>query len=418
MGPDSIAILSAAPECIRNGDVHYAYRQDSNFYYLTGFPEPEAIAVFITDAHASRYLLFNRPHNKIAETWDGKRAGQEGAREIYLADASYVFTEFQEKLSSLLQGKKKLFYTYGHHTALDQQITDCMNYLRSKTRSGFAAPVETVEVDFLLHEQRLIKSEAEIALMRKAAAISSVAHARAMKACKPGMMEYELEAELLHEFTRQGSRALAYECIIGSGENSCVLHYRANQKEMLADDMVLIDAGCEYDHYASDITRTFPVNGRFSPEQRAIYAVVLQAQLKAIEQVKPGNTSEQIHDVATQEITAGLVELGLLKGSVERLIERNAHMPFYMHNTGHWLGMDVHDVGSYKLQGKSRPLKAGMVLTVEPGIYIASDTKNVDARWWNIGVRIEDDVLVTANGYEVLSTAPKEIEAIETLMKR
>jgi Xaa-Pro aminopeptidase len=416
MGPDSIAIFSAAPECYRNGDVHYAYRQNSDFYYLTGFPEPEAIAVLITEHHASRFILFNRPRDKTAELWNGKRAGQEGAREIYLADASYDIHEFKAKLPSLLEGKKKMYYTYGHDKALDHEMTECLNYLRSKSRSGVAVPAEIVETDFPLHELRLIKSESEIELMRKAAAISSVAHARAMKVCRPGMKEYELEAEILYEFTRQGSRAPAYECIVGAGENSCILHYRDNQAEMRDGEVVLIDAGCEYDHYASDITRTFPVNGRFSPEQREVYEVVLRAQLKAIEQVKPGNTADQVHETAVKEITAGLVKLGLLKGSVEKLIERNAHTVFYMHHTGHWLGMDVHDVGTYRFKGKARPLQAGMVLTVEPGIYIAAGMKGVDERWWNIGVRIEDDVLVTHDGCEVLSTAPKEIADIENIM--
>lgn len=417
LGDGNIAIIAAAPECIRNGDVHYAYRQNSNFYYLTGFPEPEAIAVFVPGCSQGEYILFNRPRDTSAEIWNGKRAGQEGARENYGADQSYPIQEFGKVIAELLQNRKQLYYTMGSHLSLDEQLLACVNEIRGKPRTGIAAPTVFVDLAALIHEMRLFKSTAEITLMREAAKISGKAHCRAMQICQPGMMEYQLEAEIAHEFIRSGSRTPAYESIVGGGANSCVLHYRDNSEKLRDGDMVLIDAGCEYHCYASDVTRTFPVNGRFSPEQRAIYECVLTAQLAAIDLVRPGTRWDKIQQTVVRILTKGLVALGLLQGNVEKLIKKQAYHQFYMHQFGHWLGMDVHDVGSYRINNTWRPLEPGMVLTVEPGIYIAPHTQGVAEKWWNIGVRIEDDVLVIADGCEVLSTnAPKTVAEIEQMM--
>jgi Xaa-Pro aminopeptidase len=402
---------------MRNGEYEYPFRPNSDFYYLTGFEEPEAIAVLAPKRSEGEFILFNRPRHREKEIWEGPRAGQTGARKLYGANQAFAIEEFAEKLPDLLAGRKEIYCLLGVNPAFDDILFAAANKVRGRIRSGVSYPVALIDVGDLLHEMRLIKSASEIKLMRKAAEISAAAHIRAMKACKPGIQEYQLEAELLYEFQRKGARHPAYTSIVGSGANTCILHYTANNQTIKNGSLVLIDAGSEYQYYASDITRTFPANGKFSPEQGAVYNVVLEAQQAVIDLIKAGLPWEKMHETALRVLTKGLVGLGLLRGSVNELLAKQAYLPFYMHRTGHWLGLDVHDVGHYAIQGKWRKLQAGMVLTVEPGIYISSDIKNVPARWHNIGVRIEDDVLVTSKGCEVLSRkVPKTIAEIEALM--
>lgn len=419
MGAGSIALISSAPECIRTGDCEYPYRPDSEFYYLTGFTEPEAIAVLIPGRPQGEFILFNRKRDPAKEVWTGRRMGQEGVIKNYGADEAFPIDEFPQKLTELLLGQTRICFCIGRYPAFDQQIMDAINKLTSKVRMGVVAPREFVNLEEWLHPMRQIKSVAEIETMRQAAKISSKAHQRAMKFCKPGIFEYQLEAELQYEFYKNGSRASAYNSIVGGGENSCILHYNENNALLNDGDLVLIDAGCEFEQYASDITRIFPVNGRFTNEQRAIYELVLSAQLAGIEAAKPDNTFDAVHEASLKTLVAGLVKLGLLQGNVKNLIEEKAYMPFYMHRTSHWLGLDTHDVGTYKEGDHWCHLEPGMVLTVEPGIYIAANTPNVDKKWWNIGVRIEDDVLITKDGCDVLSAdAPKTVHEIESLMAK
>lgn len=418
MGAKSIAIIPSASVTYRNADAEYPFRQHSDFYYLTGFEEPEAVAVFLPQRKTGEYILFNQARHRDEEIWTGYRAGQEGARKHYLADEAFPISSFEEKLPELLQDCEEVYYTLGIDVAFDQKIMRAINKIRRKIRNGMSPPLTFMDVSDVLHEMRLIKSAAEIELMRKAATISAEAHKRVMQYCKPGMYEYELEAELVHEFQRNGARFVAYNSIVGSGANACILHYTHNNKKIENNSLVLVDAGCEYQNYASDITRTFPANGTFSAEQAAIYDIVLAAQMAAIDTVKPGALWSAAQDIIVQIITQGLLDLGILQGSLPELIEKQAYLPFYMHKSGHWLGLDVHDVGYYKIDNQWRKLEAGMVLTVEPGIYISSDIPNVDKRWHNIGVRIEDDVLVTTKNNEVLSyKAPKTIKDIEAIMK-
>lgn len=415
MGHDAIAILPTSPEHARNRDVAYPYRPDSDFYYLTGFPEPQAVAVLVPGRGHGEYLLFCRDRDPEMETWHGRRAGPQGAVERFAADDAFPIGDIDDILPGLLEGRERVFYTMGVVPEFDQRVIAWVNRIRSQSRAGQRTPDEFVSLDHFLHDMRLYKSRAEIKIMRQAANIAARAHQRAMRLCRPGMMEYELEAEFLHEFRRAGGEP-AYPSIVGSGENGCILHYTENAARLEDGALVLIDAGVEHQYYASDITRTFPVNGRFSPAQRAIYELVLGAQRAAIEEVYPGNTWNAPHDAAVKVLTRGLVRLGLLKGRPAALIKEQAYRRFYMHRTGHWLGMDVHDVGDYKVGGEWRVLEPGMVLTVEPGLYIAAG-RGVARKWWNIGVRIEDDVLVTRDGYDVLSkAAPKTVEDIEALM--
>lgn len=412
-----IAILPAAPVRMRNRDVEYPYRPDSDFYYLTGFPEPDAVAVLIPERPQGEYVLFCRERDPKMEQWNGYRAGLEGACDIYGADDAFPINDLDEILPGLLENRERVFYTMGADPAFDQRVVKWLNLVRERVRSGVTAPGEFVTLQHHLHEMRLIKSPAEIRLMRKAAQISAGAHRRAMRVCRPGMDEYQLEAELIHEFMVNGARAPAYPSIVGSGANGCILHYIDNSATMQDGDLVLIDAGAEYGCYASDITRTFPVNGRYSKEQRAVYDIVLAAQAAAIEQVRPGNHWNDPHEAAARVLTEGLVELGLLKGKTEELVQEQAYQPYYMHRTGHWLGMDVHDVGDYKVDGEWRLLEPGMVLTVEPGLYLSADIPGLARRWHNIGIRIEDDVLVTREGNEVLSRdVPKDADEVEQLM--
>ncbi len=417
IGAEGVVIIPSANEIIRNNDARFPFRQNSDFYYLTGFDEPEAVAVLAPKRKGGEFILFNRVRNREHEIWDGPRAGQQGAKKIYGADESYPIEKFPEMLVELLAGRTSVHYPVGSNMAFDRLIIKSLNEIRAKIRSGSQSPVELVDVLPSLHEMRLIKSSAEIALMQKAVDITAGAHLRAMQACEPGKYEYELEAELMYEFVRNGALSPAYTSIVGSGRNSCILHYIANNKKIASGDVVLIDAGAEYQNYAADITRTFPANGKFTPEQRDIYQLVLDAQLAAIKTVKPGAAWPAAQQVIVKTITQGLIDLKILKGRLSTLLEKQAYLPFYMHKSGHWLGLDVHDVGRYRIGDKWRSLQPGMVLTVEPGIYISSDIPGVHKRWHNIGVRIEDDVLVTKKGCDVLSKdIPKEVADIEAIM--
>lgn len=416
LGDDSIAILPAAPEKIRNRDVAYRYRQDSDFYYLTGFAEPEAVVALIPGRNQAEFVLFCRERNREQEIWHGARAGLEGACTDYGADDAYPITDLDDILPGLLENRERIYYTMGNDTVFDQRVLGWVNQVRGKARSGIHAPEQFVSLNNILHDMRLYKSRDEISLLRRAAAISANAHVRAMRSCRPGTTEFQIEAELIHEFMRQGAHSAAYPSIVGSGANSCVLHYIDNTRELEDGDILLIDAGAEYESYASDVTRTFPVNGRYSSQQRAVYEVVLAAQLAAIDAVRPGNHWAQPHEAAVGVLTEGLVALGILKGKPKTLIKEKAYSRYFMHKTGHWLGLDVHDVGDYKVGEEWRLLEPGMVMTVEPGLYFPPQ-KGLARKWWNTGVRIEDDVLVTKAGHEVLSSdAPKGITEIEALM--
>lgn len=416
VGPTALVLLPAAPSVTRNADYEFPYRQNSDFYYLTGFEEPEAIMVLAPKRPQGEFILFNRPRHREKEIWEGPRAGQDGARKKHGAEQAFPIQDFAEKLPELLIGRKEVYYQMGINKDVDRILLGAMHELRGKVRKGISYPTTLMDLGEIIHEMRLIKSPAEIQIMRKAANIAADAHIRAMKTCKPGMNEYQIEAEILYEFQRQGARYPAYTSIVGSGPNSCILHYNSNNKVIKDGSLVLIDAGAEYQNYASDITRTFPANGKFSKEQQAIYQLVLDAQTATINIIKAGLPWEKMHETAVKVLTQGLIKLGLLRGNLKTLIANKAYTPFYMHHTGHWLGLDVHDAGRYAFDNKWRKLEPGMVLTVEPGIYISSDLK-VPSRWHNIGVRIEDDVLVTAKGHEVLSKkVPKTIAAIEALM--
>ncbi len=412
-----IGILPAAPARRRNGDVEFPYRPDSNLFYLTGFPEPEAVLVLVPGRPHGEYLLFCREKDPKMETWHGRRTGLEGACEIFGADDAFPIADLDDILPGLLENRERVYYTIGLDLEFDQRLVGWVNRVRSRHRAGITAPHEFIALTDLIHELRLRKGPSEIKIMRQAAALSAEAHRRAMRACRPGMREYELEAALLHAFTRGGSRSPAYPCIVGGGANACILHYTANNEVLKDGDLVLIDAGAEYRGYASDITRTFPVNGRFSPLQRMVYEVVLAAQHAAIDKMRPGNAWNEPHEAAVRVLTKGLVALGILKGRPSRLVKDEAYKPYFMHRTGHWLGMDVHDVGDYKIDDQWRILEPGMVMTAEPGLYLAAGTRGLPKRYWNIGIRIEDDVLITRDGHEVLTAAaPKTVADIEAHM--
>ena len=419
IGYGNIAVVATANVALRNRDSEYAFRPDSDFYYLTGFAEPEAVAVFIPGKRAqeSRYILFCRERDPLKEVWNGRRAGQEGVLRDYGADEAYPIGELAEKMGQFLENRQSLYYAVGKEAAFDQQVMSWRARVLEKTRAGVQAPSQFIAIETIIHEMRLIKDRSEVALMRQAAQISAQAHCRAMRLCRPGMQEFQLEAELLHEFTRHGSRAPAYNSIVAGGENGCILHYTENSAELKTGDLLLIDAGCELGYYASDITRTFPVNGRFSAAQRALYEVVLAAQHAAIAQVKPGKRWHEPHAAAVRVLTAGLLKLGILKGTLTTALKEESYRRFYMHRTGHWLGMDVHDVGDYRVAGAWRKFEPGMVLTVEPGLYIPPGSRGVAKKWWNIGIRIEDDLLVTATSHEILTRGvPKSVAEIEALM--
>lgn len=418
MEANSIAIVPTASETVRNRDVEHPFRQDSDFYYLSGFAEANACLVLIPGREEGEYILFCQDKNPEMEIWTGRRVGPEGAAIDYYADQAYPIEAIDTVLPDLIEGKNRIYSSIGANTAFDNQLTSWVNQVKAKVRKGAQVPHEYSNLDYLLHEMRLVKSTAEIELMQKAADISAIAHCRAMQIAKAGCYEYQLEAEILHEFTHAGSRWPAYPSIVGGGDNACILHYTNNDAQINDGDLVLIDAGCELDYYAADITRTFPVNGQFNPEQKALYELVLKAQLAAIDEVKPGNSWNAGHEAAVKVLVTGLLELGLLEGEAEQIIADESYRKFYMHRTGHWLGMDVHDVGEYRIDKEWRPLKPGMALTVEPGLYIAPDCEEVEERWRGIGIRIEDDVVVTEEGCLVLSQqVPKQVAEIEALMK-
>jgi len=415
VGNDGIAILPSAPVRVRSRDVEYRYRQDSDFYYLSGFAEPESVIVLAPGRENGEYILFCRERNRRKEQWDGSRAGPAGVVDSYLADDAFPIDDIDDILPGILETRERVFYTMGAYAEFDQRMTEWVKSLRQRESSGVHAPHEFIALDHLLHDMRLYKSRAEISAMRKAAKIAVKAHSRAMAVVRPGLYEYEVEAEFIHEFRRHDA-CNSYAPIVGTGANTCTLHYVENNAELKDGDLLLIDAGCEFDYYASDVTRTLPVNGRFSPEQRAVYEIVLEAQLAAIEKTVQGNHWNDPHDAAVRVITKGLRKIGLLKGSLPKLIKDQAYSEFFMHRTGHWLGMDVHDVGDYKVGDEWRFLEPGMVTTIEPGIYIPA-SRRVPAKWRNIGVRIEDDVAVTNNGPDVLSKGlAKEADDIEKLM--
>ncbi|WPM26454.1 Xaa-Pro aminopeptidase [Pseudomonas sp. P1B16] len=418
MVPNSIAILPAAAVAIRNRDVEHVYRQDSDFQYLSGFPEPEAVIALIPGREHGEYVLFCRERNPEREQWEGLRAGQEGAVRDFGADDAFPITDIDEILPGLIEGRERVYSAMGSNPEFDRRLMDWINVIRSKARLGAQPPNEFVALDHLLHDMRLYKSAAEVKVMCAAAEISARAHVRAMQACRAGLHEYSLEAELDYEFRKGGAKMPAYGSIVAAGRNGCILHYQQNDAPLKDGDLVLIDAGCEIDCYASDITRTFPVSGRFSPEQKAIYELVLKAQAAAFAEIAPGKHWNHAHEATVQVITEGLVALGLLKGDVQGLIESEAYRAFYMHRAGHWLGMDVHDVGEYKVGGQWRVLEPGMALTVEPGIYIAADNQAVAKKWRGIGIRIEDDVVVTRQGCEILTSGvPRTVTEIEALMQ-
>jgi len=418
MGEGSVAILPAASVAIRNRDVEFPFRQDSDFQYLSGFPEPEAVIVLIPGRKHGEFVLFCRERDLQMETWNGKRAGQLGACEIYGADDSFPISDIDDILPGMLEGCERVYYTMGAQPEFDQHMMHWVKKIRSMNRSGFRTPDEFVSLEHLIHDMRLYKSRAEIALHRKAMNVSVEAHKKAMKFVQADIYEYEVEAEILHHFQRNGMQT-AYSSIVGSGENACILHYTENASPLQNGDLLLIDAGAEMECYAADITRTFPVNGIFSKSQRALYELVLAAQLAAIEKVKPGCHWNDAHMAAVEVLTAGMLDLGLLKGKLPKLIKDEAYRRFYMHRTGHWLGMDVHDVGDYKIDHDWRELEPGMMLTVEPGVYIPAGSKGVAKKWWNIGIRIEDDVLVTKGEPKVMTeAAPKHVDDIQNWMAR
>ncbi|WP_045855915.1 Xaa-Pro aminopeptidase [Teredinibacter purpureus] len=417
MEPNSIAILPSASEQSRSRDIEYPFRQDNDFYYLTGFDEPDAVLVLLPEREHGEYVLFCREKDKEKEIWDGYRAGPEGACIDFGADDAFPIDDIDEILPGLIEGRERVYYAMGKDPDFDRHLMEWVNRIRAKVRAGAIPPGEFLDLDHFLHDMRLYKSAEEIRLMETAADISARAHQKAMETCAPGRYEYELEAEIKYACALEGGRHAAYNSIVGGGANACILHYVENNQKLKNGDLVLIDAGCEYEFYASDITRTFPVNGKFSREQKAIYNLVLKAQEAAIEKVVPGNHWNEPHDASVRVIVEGLIELGLLKGTPETLIEKDAYKAFYMHRIGHWLGMDVHDVGDYKVGDEWRVLEPGMVMTVEPGIYIATDNNTVESKWRGIGVRIEDDVVITKEGCRVLTDgAPKTVDEIEAVM--
>jgi len=418
IGNGNIAIIASATVRTRNRDVDYPFRQDSDFYYLTGFNEAKALAVFIPGREQGEYILFCQEFDEKKALWEGAHAGLDGATTDYGADDSFPIDDLSDILPGLLENKNKVFYPMGRDSDLDHHLMEWITHIRSQTRSGINAPGELVSLEHTLHEMRLIKSPEEIKLMQKAIEVSAKAHIRAMQSCRAGRYEYQIEGEMIHEFIDNGLRAVAYPSIVAGGDNACVLHYTENSAVLNDGDLLLIDAGAECDHYAADITRTFPVNGTFSVEQKLLYQLVLDAQMAAMQEIKPDAPWNKAHEASVEVLTKGLVELGMLKGDLDTLIEEEAYKVFYMHRIGHWLGMDVHDVGDYKINGEWRILEPGMVLTIEPGLYIPEDCDTVDEKFRGIGIRIEDDVLVTENGYQVLSHAiPKTIAEIEAIMQ-
>ncbi len=417
MGGNSIAIIASASEQIRSRDTEFHFRQHSDFHYLSGFPEPQSVIVLLPGRIQGEYIIFCREKNKEMETWHGRRYGQIGAKKYFNCDDAFPIEDIDEILPGLMEGRDRIYYEYGNHTEFDNQIMSWINHLKKQVRQGAHPPGELIDLSHVLHDMRLYKSKAEIEVMRQVAELSAVGHNEAMKKCRPELNELSIEAEIKYQFSSQGARHEAYNAIVAGGENACILHYVENNAPLIDGDLLLIDAGAELEGYAADITRTFPINGVFNEEQKQVYQCVLEANKKAIKQVKPGNAWTAPHDCAVRILTQGLIDMGILQGDLEQLIEDQSYKTFYMHKTGHWIGLDVHDVGDYNIDKEPRILEPGMVLTVEPGLYFAPKTKGLNKKWWGIGVRIEDDVLVTPKGHEVLSkSAVKEVAAIEKLM--
>lgn len=415
VGEQAIVIVAAAPERVRSNDTLYPYRQNSDFHYLSGFPEPDAVLVLVPGRDAGQHLLFCRERDPEREQWDGPRAGLEGAVERYGFDDAYPIGDLDDILPGLIEGRSRIHYHLGRDPEFDHRLIGWLNRVRAEVRRGAVPPHEISALGSLLNEQRLVKSKAELKVMQQAADISVAAHRAALASIRPGLREYHVEAELLAHF-RRGDAVPAYESIVGAGSNACVLHYRAGAAELRAGEVVLIDAGGEYRSYAADITRTWPISGRFSPAQRALYELVLEAQRAAIEQARPGRPYSAMHDAAVRVLTEGLIALGLIEGPLDKALEQQRYKPYYMHKTGHWLGLDVHDVGDYRIEGHWRELEAGMVCTIEPGLYIAPDAP-VDDKWRGIGIRIEDDVAITQGGPLVMTAAlPVSVEDIEAAM--
>lgn len=419
MANQSVAIIPSATQYIRNRDAEFPFRQDSDFFYLTGFTEDHACLVMIKKQDSCETWLFCQPKIKEMEIWTGYRLGPDAAIDTLKVDQAFKIEELDEKLVDALSDMDIVYAAWGSNKDNDARWISAIEKVKLKGRTGVSAPETMSAIEPLVHELRLFKTDAEIALMHEASKISAGAHVAAMEQVKPGTFEYQLEGTIRNYAAQRGSRFDAYSSIVGAGANACVLHYTANDAEIKDGDLVLIDAGCELNHYASDITRTFPANGRFSAEQKALYQVVLDAQLAAIDAVKPGNTFNDPHEVTLKVLTQGLVDLGLLSGDVETLIKEEAYKPFFMHKTGHWLGLDVHDVGRYKIEGEWRKLEPGMVLTIEPGLYVSPDEESVDEKWRGIGIRIEDDILVTDQGHVVLTAdVPKSVEEVEALCQK
>tara|TARA_B100001079_G_C16390825_1_gene506734 strand:- start:165 stop:1469 length:1305 start_codon:yes stop_codon:yes gene_type:complete len=411
---DSAIIVASALVKSRISDTDYAYRQDSNFYYLSGYEEPDSLILIRPNHDKEKFIIFCRDRDPLREQWDGFRTGQDGAIQEYQADNAYSINSIDQMMPELLAGVKNIYFSMSAPCGVDLKISQWVEDIRKNTRAGAEPPHNLLSLDSILHEMRLIKEDHEMDLMKQAADITTEAHIRAMQAVTPGMYEYQLEAEYLYAFNKNGARSPAYNSIVGGGNNSCILHYVENNAELKDGDLVLVDAGCEYKYYASDVTRTFPVNGKFSPEQKEIYSIVLEAHKQSMEQAKPGNKWNLMHEKSVEVIVEGLLDLGLLKGTKEQVIENGDYSKFYMHRIGHWLGMDVHDVGGYKQDGDWRDLEKGMVMTIEPGIYILDSLEDVDDKWKGIGVRIEDDIVVTESGFEVLTpNVPRTIEEVE-----
>jgi Xaa-Pro aminopeptidase len=415
-GEPALAILPSAPTYVRNNDVDHEYRQDSDLFYLTGFDEPQSVLVLSTPAKPEDKpaAMFVRARDPEREVWDGPRAGVDGAKAEYGADEAFTIDKLEVELPKLLSNRQRLYYRLGRDRSFDDRVLEGLDATRRRARTGIFWPTEITDPATILHEMRLLKGTEDLDAMKSAARITRDAHLRAMAHARPGMHEYEVEALLLETFRRNGSERAAYGSIVGSGANATVLHYRANNRKMQEGDLLLIDAGCEYGYYASDVTRTFPVSGRFNDEQRAIYEIVLDAQLASIAATRTGATLEEVHKKSVDVITRGLQQLGILQGDVTDLVEKEAYKPYFMHRTSHWLGMDVHDVGSYYVGGKPRTLAEGMVITVEPGIYIPQTDAKVAEKWRGIGVRIEDDILITKDGPQSLTAEiPKSVADVE-----
>jgi Xaa-Pro aminopeptidase len=417
MADNSIAVIAAAPERVRSKDTYYPYKQSTNLSYLCGFSEPCTVMVLLPNRAQGEFILFCRDKDPLRETWDGHRAGPLAAKNVLGAQDAFPIDDIEDILPGLLEDKDHVYYSAGKDKAFDSRLMQWVDEVRKNRSTEGLSLCEFVDLDHLLGELRLIKSAAEIKLMRKAADISAQAHCRAMKFCSAGQKEYQLQAEIEHEFMMAGASGPAYTSIVGGGDNACILHYIENRSTLKSGDLVLIDAGCEYKNYAADITRTFPVSGKFSQAQAAIYDIVLAAQDAAIKTIAPRVAFDQANKAAIEVITRGLVGLGILNGDLDKLIAEGAYRDFYMHSVSHWLGMDVHDVGDYKVDNQWRVYEAGMLLTIEPGIYISAENTQVEKKWRGIGIRIEDDILVTKNGYEILTDGvPKERDQIESLM--